>query len=72
MQVIARALGGGGHPRAAGASLRVNPILYIAGLFVPRLITRYVSAKIVELGERLGACGERESGNGTANEGGYY
>ena len=72
VQVIAKALGGGGHPRAAGASLRVNPLLYIAGLFVPRLITRYVSAKIVELGERLGACRERESGNGTASEGGYY
>lgn len=70
VQVIAKALGGGGHPRAAGASMKVNPLLYLVSLLFPRLLTRYVSARVAELGKMLGAC--TESATGAFSEGGHY
>ncbi len=72
VQVIAKALGGGGHPRAAGASMRINPLIYLVGLVVPRALTWYVSTRVATLGGRLGACrqklSDRESGGPTT----YY
>jgi len=56
VQVIAKSLGGGGHPKASGASLRVNALIYLLSYLAPRLLTGYVSRKVAEIAVRLGAC----------------
>ena len=54
---LAYALGGGGHPRAAGAPLEM-PLLYrVASLFLPRLRLRYAAKRVEEALRRLGGCG---------------
>jgi len=56
VQVIARALGGGGHPRASGAKIRVPVVIRFLSLFSPRLLSRYVANRIRNVALREGAC----------------
>ncbi|NOZ88864.1 MAG: DHH family phosphoesterase, partial [Crenarchaeota archaeon] len=53
---IAYALGGGGHPRAAGAPLKL-PLLYrLASIVYPRIRLRYAARLIEDALKRLGGC----------------
>ncbi len=47
VQEIAKRLGGGGHPRAAGAPLKLNPLLSLASLLYPRIRLNH-AVKLVE------------------------
>ncbi|MGC9071132.1 MAG: DHH family phosphoesterase [Acidilobus sp.] len=58
VRVIAKELGGGGHPRAAGASMRVSLAIYLLSYLWPKLLTRHVAESLSRLGSRLRACGE--------------
>ncbi|MGC9210449.1 MAG: DHH family phosphoesterase [Acidilobus sp.] len=64
VQVIAKELGGGGHPRAAGASMRVNAVVYLLSFIWPRLLTRTVARRLLGLAIKLGACGESQADEG--------
>ena len=68
VQVVAKALGGGGHPRASGASMRVPALVYLLSYLYPRLLARYVASKLAALGDSLGAC-EAEAGEADKSEG---
>ena len=47
VQKIARFLGGGGHPRAAGAKIRIPFLVkFISGLY-PRLLSRYMTRCVI-------------------------
>ncbi len=54
VQLIARALGGGGHPRAAGAKVKIPLLVKLASILHPRLTAIYahhlVSSKAAEIG----------------------
>ncbi len=58
VQVIAKALGGGGHPRAAGAAMNVPLIVYLLSYVYPRVLTAYVARRVSELAASLGACND--------------
>lgn len=55
---IAVAMGGGGHPRAAGAPLNMNLLWRILSKLYPRLKLRYASRRLREAIEGLGGCPE--------------
>ncbi len=58
VQVLARMLGGGGHPRAAGAKLDLPLLVRIMGIIYPRLVSYYSYRKLRGAVERL--AGSRE------------
>jgi len=62
VQRIARALGGGGHPRAAGARLRIPLYVRIGRIITPRILTRYVAKRILAVAREVDACGGGDGG----------
>ncbi len=54
VRVLAKALGGGGHLRAAGAPLKMPLLWRIGALFYPRLKLRYASRLVREAAARVG------------------
>jgi hypothetical protein len=53
---IAYMLGGGGHPRAAGAPLNMPLLLRIASMFWPKIRARYAARRVKEAIMKLGSC----------------
>ncbi|MET1128690.1 MAG: hypothetical protein ABWW70_05180 [Thermoproteota archaeon] len=53
---IAYTLGGGGHPRAAGAPLNMPLLFRIASMFWPKIRARYAARKVKEAITKLGSC----------------
>mgnify|MGYP001772759295 CR=1 len=60
VQVIAKSLGGGGHPRAAGAAMNLPLLVALVGLISKRYIASYVARKLSQYGNELGACRPNE------------
>jgi hypothetical protein len=56
VQVVARYLGGGGHPRASGASMRLPLGIAILSVFSRRLLARYVSERLLDVALKTNAC----------------
>jgi oligoribonuclease NrnB/cAMP/cGMP phosphodiesterase (DHH superfamily) len=56
VQVVARALGGGGHPRASGAKVRIPLLVKLLSLFSPRVLSRYAARLVRDTALREGAC----------------
>jgi len=55
VQRIAKALGGGGHPQAAGARIRMPLLVRLASTLYPKAAAWYASRAIAEAYTRLGA-----------------
>ncbi len=53
---IAVRMGGGGHVRASGAPLRINPLLAPLSRLIPRIRLRYAIRQVVKAVEELGGC----------------
>ncbi|MCE4603388.1 MAG: DHHA1 domain-containing protein [Aeropyrum sp.] len=54
VQVVARALGGGGHPRASGAKLKMPLLVRIGSKIYPKLASIYASQTVSKIVSRLG------------------
>ncbi|MEM1927411.1 MAG: DHHA1 domain-containing protein [Acidilobaceae archaeon] len=46
VQELSRRLGGGGHPRAAGARIKIPLIVHIISRLLPRILTMYIAWKL--------------------------
>ncbi|MGC9112105.1 DHH family phosphoesterase [Acidilobus sp.] len=56
VQVIARRLGGGGHPRASGASIILPIHVALLGMVSRKYIAKYVSQRLLEVAVETEAC----------------
>jgi oligoribonuclease NrnB/cAMP/cGMP phosphodiesterase (DHH superfamily) len=56
VQVVAKALGGGGHPRASGAKIEIPLIIRFSSLFSSRALSRYAARLIRDTALREGVC----------------
>jgi len=56
VQLIARELGGGGHPRAAGARIRLPLWVRLGRIITPKILTRHVAKRILAVAEGGEAC----------------
>ena len=56
VQKVARALGGGGHPRASGAKIRIPLLWRIAGLLSKRILSRYAASLVYRTAVTLRIC----------------
>lgn len=56
VQVIARQLGGGGHPRASGASMSLPLHVALLGLISRKYLAKYVSQRLLEIAIATEAC----------------
>lgn len=56
VQRIASILGGGGHPRAAGAKLRIPLWVRVLSKFYPRIVPKYIARKILVAAIESGLC----------------
>lgn len=56
VQIIASALGGGGHPRAAGAKLNIPLIARLLGKVWRKSIPRYAARLVLKTAEDTGVC----------------
>ena len=57
VQIIAKELGGGGHPRAAGARVKIGLLTRLLSLFYPKALPRRVASLILAKASSLGICG---------------
>ena len=58
VQKIAVELGGGGHPRAAGARIKIPfTVRLLSIIFGRRMLSRYAARKVREVALKLGICG---------------
>lgn len=56
VQKIASRLGGGGHPRAAGAKLRIPLWIRVLSRLYPRIMSKYIARKILATAVESGIC----------------
>ncbi|MEB2837310.1 MAG: DHHA1 domain-containing protein [Desulfurococcales archaeon] len=56
VQILAKELGGGGHPRAAGARVKIGLLTRLLSLFYPKALPRRVASLIVAKASSLGIC----------------
>ncbi len=57
VQVVASRLGGGGHPRAAGAKIRIPLWARLAAAIYPRILSWYASRLVYKTAREAGVCG---------------
>ena len=56
VQVIARSLGGGGHPRAAGARITLPFYVRLVRIITPKILTRHAARIVLDAAEKNHVC----------------